>query len=100
MKRIVDGHPVEVSEGPRTFKKMVNGQLMDMTPQEIAAHQTMEAEWEGQRARAQIIEQIKELELLETPRRLSEAILGLDNGWLASNRAQIATLREQLSLNQ
>lgn len=97
MKKIVNGHPVEVPQGPRTFKKMVNGELVDMTTQEIATQQAMEAEWEGQKARTQIIEQIQELELLETPRRISEAILGLDNGWLANNRAQIALLREQLS---
>jgi len=100
MKKIVNGHPVEVPQEERTFKKMVNGELVDMIPQEIAAQQVMEAEWDGQRARAQIIEQIQELELLETPRRISEAILGLDNGWLANNRAQIAALREQLSLTQ
>ena len=97
MKHIVNGHPVEIPPEPRTFKKMVNGQLVDMTPQEIAAQQAMEAEWEGQKVRTQIIEQIQELELLETPRRISEAILGLDNDWLANNRAQIAALREQLS---
>lgn len=96
MKKIVNGHPVELPPGERTFKKMVNGELVDMTPGEIATQQAMEAEWEGQRARAQSIEKIKELELLETPRRISEAILGLDNGWLANNRAQIAALREQL----
>lgn len=100
MKKIVNGNPVEVPQGLRTFKKMVNGQLVDMTPQEIAAQEAMEAEWDGQRVRAQIIEQIQELELLETPRRISEAILGLDNGWLANNRTQIAALREQLSPTQ
>lgn len=96
MKKIVNGHPVEVPLGERTFKKMVNGELVDMTPEEIATQQAMEAEWEGQRGLVQIVEQIQELELLETPRRISEAILGIDNGWLAANRTQIAALRELL----
>lgn len=96
MKQVVDGHIVDVPQGERVFRKMVNGELMNMTSQEIAAQLAMEAEWEGQKVRVQIIEQIQDLELLETPRRISEAILGLDNGWLANNRAQIAALREQL----
>lgn len=43
-----------------------------------------------------VMSQILTLENLETPRRISEAILGSDNGWLASNRASIAALRAQL----
>ncbi len=100
MKHIINGQPVEVSQGARIFRKMVNGKLVNMTSEEIAAQQAMEAEWEGQRTRAQIIEQIRELELLETPRRISEAILGIDDGWFANNRSQIAALREQLESNK
>lgn len=99
MKNIVNGQSVEVPQEQRTFKKLVNGELVNMSQEEVATQLAQEAEWEGQRERAQIIEQIKELELLETPRRISEAILGLDNGWLSNNRSHITALREQLSSN-
>jgi hypothetical protein len=41
-------------------------------------------------------QQIAALESTVTPRRQREAILGIDNGWLADVNAQIATLRAQL----
>lgn len=40
--------------------------------------------------------QILELEAQVTPRRLREAALGTDGGWLANIEQQIAALREQL----
>lgn len=43
-----------------------------------------------------IIQQIHELEAQITTRRIREAVLGTDNGWLADIDAQIAVLREQL----
>ena len=100
MKQMIHGHPVEVPQGPRTYKKMVNGEVVDMTLDEIDVQLALEAEWEGQRERASLMEQIRELELLETPRRISEAILNQDNGWLADNRSQIASLRAQLQTEQ
>lgn len=41
--------------------------------------------------------QIKNLEETITPRRLREAVLGTDNGWLANIEDQIEDLRAQLS---
>jgi hypothetical protein len=43
-----------------------------------------------------VLSQIAALESTVTPRRQREAILGIDNGWLAGIDAQIATLRTQL----
>ena len=43
-----------------------------------------------------LLEQIVLLELEITPRRLREAVLGTDNGWLASKEAEIAAVRAQL----
>jgi hypothetical protein len=43
-----------------------------------------------------IKQQIAKLEATITPRRQREAILGIDNGWLADVNAQIATLRAKL----
>lgn len=41
--------------------------------------------------------QIAELETTVTPRRIREAVLGIDGGWLAALDAQIAALRAQLT---
>ena len=43
-----------------------------------------------------VLSQIAKLEATITPRRQREAILGIDNGWLADVNAQIATLRAKL----
>jgi len=40
--------------------------------------------------------EISRLETLETKRRIAEAALGIDEGWLAANRALIATERAKL----
>lgn len=40
--------------------------------------------------------QIADLEATITPRRVREALLGVDNGWLAGVDAQIAALRASL----
>ena len=42
--------------------------------------------------------QIVELEASITPRRMREALLGTDGGWLAGVDAQIAALRGQLTV--
>lgn len=40
--------------------------------------------------------QIMALEIAVTPRRVREAVLGEDSGWLAAQDAKIAALRAQL----
>jgi hypothetical protein len=44
-----------------------------------------------------IKQQIDILESTTTPRRTREAILGIDNGWLANVNTEIAALRAQLT---
>lgn len=44
-----------------------------------------------------ILEQITTLEATITPRRMREAMLGTDKGWMKSLDAQIATLRSSLT---
>lgn len=44
----------------------------------------------------EIKRQIVALESQQTPRRIREALLGTDNGWLADIESQIEALREQL----
>jgi hypothetical protein len=43
-----------------------------------------------------VLSQIAELEATVTQRRQREAILGIDNGWLADVNAQIVALRAKL----
>ena len=43
-----------------------------------------------------IVAQIYELEMSITPRRLREAVLGMDNGWLATKNTEISALRQKL----
>ena len=52
--------------------------------------------WEPGDENAEIKKQINDLEISVTDRRYREAILGVDNGWLANVDAQIAALRAQL----
>ena len=44
-----------------------------------------------------IKQKIAVLESQQTPRRVREAALGLDNGWLKNLESEIAALRSQLS---
>ena len=44
----------------------------------------------------QVKAQIAELEAQVTPRRMREAVLGTDGGWLAAQDAAIAALRAKL----
>lgn len=50
----------------------------------------------GRDAGAALRAQIVSLEAQQTPRRIREAALGIDNGWLADLEAQIDALRAQL----
>lgn len=44
-----------------------------------------------------LVKEILTLEAQQTPRRIREAVLGVDAGWLANLNTQIAALRAQLS---
>tara|TARA_R100000365_G_C2748574_1_gene80564 strand:- start:11494 stop:11781 length:288 start_codon:yes stop_codon:yes gene_type:complete len=62
------------------------------TPDEIAALLP-------QPSSADLIKQkIATLEATVTPRRIREAVLGIDGGWLADLNEQIAALRAQLTV--
>lgn len=49
-----------------------------------------------EKERDTILKQIIELESQVTQRRIREAVLGVDNGWLANIESQIAELRARL----
>lgn len=56
----------------------------------------LDAALEQQLAHNVVIQQIAALEATITPRRMREAVLGTDNGWLANVEQQIDALRQQL----
>jgi hypothetical protein len=78
-------------------QKLVNGELVDLTPEEEAQR---EAEYLAEQAQAEknrILSDIYALEASVTPRRQREAILAIDTTWLADVELQIGQLRQQLA---
>jgi hypothetical protein len=77
-------------------QKLVNGELVDLTPEEEAQ---CKADYLADQAHIEanrVLNEIIALEASITLRRTREAILGTDNGWLAEQEAAIAALRAQL----
>ena len=76
--------------------KMVDGVVVPLSDAEIEEFEARKAEWEaGASARAASAE-IDRLESEVTQRRLREAALGTDDGWLAAQEALIAAERAKL----
>jgi len=67
--------------------------LVDMNSQELQDYNNFNS---NQTLPNPIIQQIIDLEKTITQRRIREAVLGIDNGWMAAIEAQIETLRGQL----
>jgi hypothetical protein len=78
------------------MRKLVNGRLVEMTAQEIAARELESAANLAGTVLMNLKVEIYHLEAQITPRRLREAVLGTDGGWLAQHEAKIAKLREGL----
>lgn len=76
--------------------KMVNGIPILLTQSEITAWQAESAGGAALANHAAALQQIHSLEMTVTARRLREAMLGMDGGWLANVNSQITTLRGQL----
>ena len=76
--------------------KIVDGIEVEMSEDEVAALQALWASSASQQPRMTILAQISNLEAEITPRRMREAVLGVDGGWLASKEAEIQVLRGQL----
>ena len=80
---------------PVTQSATVSGCAFNQTTQE------WEQVWEVRSKTAEemklgVINEIRKLESRVTPRRIREAVLGIDGGWLADIEAQISTMRKQL----
>jgi len=50
--------------------------------------------------RSEIYDQIEKLESLQTPRRIRESALGIDNGWLLEQNNAINALRLQIQTKE
>ena len=61
-----------------------------------AERDAQDAEWESVRPQREAIKKIAELEAQLTPRRIREAILGTDGGWLSAKEAEITAERAKL----
>lgn len=70
---------------------------VDLTAEEILEVQAREEAWLLEKPRKEILAQIQALEAQQTPRRLREAALGQDGGWLGNLEMQITNLRQQLN---
>lgn len=79
-----------------TMTKNVNGIDIPLTDEEIAGFNAQIEEEAKNAPRFAILNQIQSLERTITIRRSNEAILGIDNGWLANVNSQITLLRTQL----
>tara|TARA_R110000803_G_scaffold146355_1_gene212139 strand:+ start:485 stop:739 length:255 start_codon:yes stop_codon:yes gene_type:complete len=80
----------------RTRKE--NGVSIPLTAEEETARDAEEQEWADGATTRNALKEIRELEGLETPRRLAESVLS-DEGkaWLTANRDKIATERAKLT---
>jgi activator of 2-hydroxyglutaryl-CoA dehydratase len=77
-------------------QKLVNGVLLDLTPEEEAQREIDYLTNQTQIEKNQVLNEIKAIEAMITSRRTREAILGIDSGWLAEQDIKISALREQL----
>jgi hypothetical protein len=75
----------------------INGEHIPFTAEEEAIRDAEEAEEAAKQPVKAIYKTIRELEALETPRRLAEAVLTVEGKtWLEANRALIAVERAKL----
>ena len=97
MKEVINLQGEKVQVPVDTPVKTVNGvhYLLSQAEQdEIAAR---EAVWQAESVKRNALAKILRLEAeAAQPRRIREAILGTDNGWLAAQEALIATERAKL----
>ena len=93
-----DGDPAPADSISVTHEQRINmlaaqsmGKVLGVEGGEVVAHDAPNPP-----ADELIKRQIVALESQQTPRRIREALLGTDNGWLAGIEAQIEALRAQL----
>lgn len=72
-------------------------QHVDLDAGEITAREAEETAFAALLDNAEILAQIQAIEATITPRRIREAILGTDAGWLEDQEDAIVVLRAQLT---
>lgn len=76
--------------------KMIDGNPIVLTAEEIAEQKLLATIWNNCASKRTALHQIQAIESLMTLRRLREAVLGIDNGWLVNINNQISILRGSL----
>ena len=77
--------------------KMIDGVVIDFTPEEETARDAEEKEWADGAVVRDATAEIHRLEAQETPRRLAESVLSDDGkAWLTANREKIVIERAKL----
>ena len=78
------------------FNKVVNGVEVKLSQDEIDDILARKMEDDAKKERTYALINIRKLEAQITPRRMREAMLGIDGGWLEAKEAEIQKLREDL----
>ena len=71
-------------------------QYVELSAEEKIKRTAEEQAHESARPHQELLKQMSELEALQTPRRMREAMLGTDAGWMETLEDQITALRVQL----
>ena len=77
------------------YRQTKDGKIK-FTPEQEAARDLEEQAWEDGKDKRLAKKKIRELEDAVTHRRLRDAVLGTDDGWLEAQEAKIATERGKL----
>jgi len=96
MKKVINNEGVEIEVSIDTPTKLISGKRYLLTAQEIQEAVQKDIEEAERIPKNKIKDKIKDLENEITIRRLREAILGIDNGWLANQESLIITERNKL----
>ncbi len=96
MKTAIDNNGIEIQVSDDTPVNTTSGIHYLLTPEEETQEQIKKTEWESKSIRRSGLAEISRLEGLQTPRRIREAILNNDNGWLAALELLIEAERDKL----
>lgn len=77
--------------------KNIDGEQLELNEQEYAEYYTRKAAYETEAPKRNALAEIARLEAEVTQRRLREAMLGTDNGWLENQDELIAIERARLA---
>ena len=96
MKKAIDNNGVEQEVSKATIVRTVNGIHYLLTQEEKDAQEARKVAWTVKKTHRDAMAEILRLENQISQRRMREAVLGIDNGWLARQDAKISTERSKL----